>query len=260
MNPEPGPAPWAPRALRILSRVLFAAALLSLAAVVVQRRSAPSGPPPVFRMTGVKLDWTRERFVPWVSAEESIEVSRPERFDVVRGFGRFTSRTLERGIYQEDLVAFRSLEPRGVITVAVYRSPKLLSWESWKALCRPPAEIRPTPLGTPGPFWAEFGGSRHRLWDTVLEGRPALSVTAEGAVQTPVRGDERIEPWRFESVFSASGRRAVRLTVGIHRDQYAGARPGMERVLLSFRWRPGANAPDNATDQSATLKSPNSAR
>lgn len=228
-----------PRRLRLTARILFAAALVSMGFVIYRRRQTQQAPPPPLRVAPLALDWTRELFQPWTSVEDGIALEYPARFEPVRGFGRFTSRKVAGGLVEEDLVAFRSMAPRGVIVVALYRAPRPLTWEEWRKLVladrgAPP----PAKPGAPTPFAAEFGGSDYIDRLTTAGDRPALAVQARGAVKYPIRGSETMELWQFESRLVAQDARAVRITAGIHSDQAASARPALQRTLNSFRWKP----------------------
>jgi hypothetical protein len=223
----------------VTARVLFGFALVLAGWTVMKRRSermtaAPAGPP-----APLAIAWDRELFAEWKSEEDGITVLHPERFDTVRGFGRFTSRKVADGIEEVDVAAFRSMAPRAVITLATYRAEKARTWEQWVALAKqdlgapPPSDPK-----TPSPFSAEFGGSDGEYRIVPQGEREALAVSARGAVRYPARGNETMELWHFESRLVAEGDRAVRVTAGVHQAHWEQARPGMDRVLASFRWIP----------------------
>jgi hypothetical protein len=245
-----------------LARGLFVAAVLAAGyGMWLKRAATPSGHPAAaeaqaLRKSPIAIDWPREEFLSWSSAEDGIEIRYPARFDAVRGFGRFTSRDVEGGIEEggieeTDVVSFRSSEPRAVIVVAAYRAARPLTWEEWTSLAKenpPPQPPDPDPqtpdprpqIGRqlpPSPFALEFGGSDREFRETRAGERPALAVSARGAVKYPIRGNEQWELWRFESRLVAEGDAAVRVTAGVHHDHYEGAREGLERALESFRWR-----------------------
>ena len=230
--------------LKWAARCLFVAAALAAAHGFWLRRSRPAeAHVEGLRQAPVSIAWTREEWATWESAEDGIRVRHPARYDTVRGFGRFTSRDIEGGIFESDVVAFRSNEPRSVITIAAYKAPKPLSWEEWTALAKAalPAVPARDPRA-PTPLAAEFGGSDRAFRTLDVAGRPMLAVTARGPVRYPLRGNDRWEMWHFESRLVAEGDRAIRITAGVHVDQHAGARQGLERTLESCRWN-GSRAP-----------------
>ncbi|MBM3457364.1 MAG: hypothetical protein FJX77_02345 [Armatimonadetes bacterium] len=222
---------------------MFAAAVASAVWTGYQQRQGRLGrrlePQPV-RLQPLSLDWSRELFQTWKLEEDGISLEYPARFDVVRGFGKFTARWVAGGIREEDVAAFRSMAPRSVITIALYRAPRQMTWAEWKALAlrdrgAPPARDPKAPA----PFAAELGGSDFEDREVQLGEFPALAVRARGAVKYPIRGSETLELWQFDSRLVAQGDRAVRVTAGVHLEQAALARPGLDRVLNSFRWRSG---------------------
>jgi hypothetical protein len=236
------------RALRWTARGFFAAALLAAGYGFWLRRQPP--PPTPAAAQGARpealaaIDWAREPFQPFAIAEVGISLLHPARFDVNRGFGRFTSRDLAGGIKETDLAAFRCARPRAVIAVASYRAPREMTWSQWLALARAPLRP-PVPEGsTPGArppapsLSSEFGGSDLAYRSERVEGRAWLRVSGRGALRYPVRGNDRWEVWRFESRFAAEGHAALRITAGVHADHHAAAREGLERALASFRWEP----------------------
>lgn len=241
-------SPPLPTVLRWLARGLFAAALAAALFGWWRRdrvRARVPAPAP-YRAEPLAIDWRRERFRPWSSAEDGVRLEHPERFEPVRGFGRFTSRDLKDGLVETDVVAFRCGAPRAVIVVALYQSPRARSFEEWVSLARaepePPQPAPPAagPFRGPAPaaFSMEFGGSHRSFRRLRLGERSALAVEARGAVQYPARGNPRMELWHFESRLVALGDRAARITAGVHTDQHAAAAPGLRRTLDSFRWEP----------------------
>lgn len=266
-HPEPAgrrrQLPAVSRWLRWLSRAFFAAALASLAAGFWLRERPPAQPaerPYRPSSTGVegstaRINWVQEEFLRWESSEDGLSLSYPARFDAVRGFGRFTSRDLQDGLVQQDAVAFRASAPRAVIAVSTYRAESPLSWVGWQRLARrptprlegPPPEPPRGPLELnigrklpPSPLSSEFGGTDLEYTPARIGTLPALAVQARGAVRYPLRSNETIELWRFESRFAAQGDRAVRITFGVHADHYEATLPAIRRVLASFRWDPQA--------------------
>jgi hypothetical protein len=213
--------------------------------VVIQRRPpepVPSGNQVAVRAPAVNIDWSREAFLTWKSLEDGVSLEYPARYEAMRGFGRFTSRSLAGGLTEMDVGAFRTTVPRSVIAVATYRAAKPLAWDEWIQLAKAPygPTKTPSPASALSLFAAEFGGSDKEYRRLTLDGRPGLEVTAKGAVQYPLRGSERWEMWRFESRLFADGDRAARLTAGVHEDQWPGAREGLRRTVESFRWKPPA--------------------
>lgn len=240
--------------LKWIARFFFVAAVAALGYGFWLRQNRPPETEGPVQVKALKIDWSHEEFRQWESQEEGIQLSYPARYDAVRGFGRFTARDLQDGIEEQDAVAFRTGEPRSVITVATYRSQQPHTLDEWIALAKrpvpkvtapPPAEAQRGPLGLnlgqklpPSPLGAEFGGSDMEFRRTEVGGRPALAVTARGAIRYPLRTNDLMEMWRFESLLVAEGTRAVRITAGVHADQYAATEPGLRRTLTSFRWTP----------------------
>ena len=255
-SPPPHPPVGGPLTplLKWISRAFFVAAVAALGYGFWLRQHKPADPEEPVQVKAVKIDWSREPFSTWESKEDGIQLSYPTRYDAVRGFGRFTARDLQDGIEEQDAVAFRTGEPRSVITIATYRSQQPRTFDEWVALAKrpvptlttpPPADTQRGPLGLnlgkalpPSPLGAEFGGSDLQFRRTEAGGLPALAVTARGAVRYPLRTNEVMEMWRFESLLIAEGMRAVRITAGVHADQYAATEPGLRRTLASFRWTP----------------------
>lgn len=220
--------------LRWAARGVFGAAVLVLGLLIWrQARERPSAPAPIVsNAPAIHIDWTREPFTEWKGEDPDVILQYPLRYEAVRGFGRFTSRDMAQGMKETDVVAFRSAAPRSVITIAAYKAPRALSWPEWTALAR--LEQRD---GKGAPTLAEEFGGSERVYKEIRQGdRPALAVSARGGVRYPVRGSEAWELWKFESQFVAEGDRAVRVTAGVHVDQYAAALPGFRKVLESFRW------------------------
>jgi hypothetical protein len=124
--------------------------------------------------------------------------------------------------------------------VAGYKAPKPMSWEEWMRLAKAPygPTEKPAAAGTDSLFAAEFGGSEKHYRRITVDGRDGLEVAAKGAVQYPLRGSERWEMWHFESRLFAEGDRAIRITAGVHQDQWPGTREGLQRTVKSFRWAP----------------------
>jgi len=236
------PRPALPRTvLRWLARALLLAALAAALHGWWLRRARARRPAvaPVATLhpKPAAIDWRRERFVRWESPEDGVALEVPERFEAVRGVGRFTSRALVGGLLETDVVAFRSGEPRGVVVVALYDSPRRRSWPEWAAMARadPPQEPQ-----DPGSFASEFGGTARRFAPARQGARAALAIAARGAVRYPARGAEEWEVWEFRSRLVAEGSRAARVTAGLHADHFAACLPVVERVLESFRWSPPA--------------------
>ena len=193
---------------------------------------------PQGRPRGVE-QWRQQEFQDWAGVKHGVALRYPARFDAVRGFGKFTSRDVSGGLTETDLVAFRGAEPRAVIVVALYRSPVPLAWAEWGRRARGPAEAAPSAPGNrPTPFPLEFGGTERKFAATRAGNRPALRVSALGAVKYPLRGNEEWERWRFESVFVAEGAEAVRVTAGLPEADWPYAAEGLEKVLASIRWTP----------------------
>jgi len=236
-SPKPAPNAWS-RGLQWAARVVFAAALV--AAVSRLRPAQPPAGPPVapLRKVPVAIDWPREPFATWTSVEDGIALEYPTRYDAARAFGKFTSRDIAGGIVENDVVAFRSGEPRSVIVIALYRASKPLSWPEWTALAKTPVPTPAPGSRDPSPFGGEFGGSDKQYREVRQGDRTMLAVSAKGAVKYPIRGNEQMELWRFESRLAAQGSAAVRITAGAHADQWEGTRAGLERTLESFRWTP----------------------
>jgi hypothetical protein len=238
------PASTAPRpnalsiSLKWTARFLFAASVFAVGYGIWYGRTHPvTAPAEALRQKAVSIDWSREPFQHWTSPEDGVEVTYPSRYEAVRAFGRFTSRDLVGGLVETDVVAFRSAEPRSVILIAGYKSPRPLAWEEWIALAKEEVQVASGP-GKPSSFSAEFGGSDKTYRRVKAGDRSALAVSATGAVKYPIRGNEQMELWRFESRLVAQGDTAVRITAGVHSDQYAATRPGLERTVESFRWSP----------------------
>lgn len=236
--PKPSPSPLS-RALKWASRLAFAIGTAALIWGVWYRRTHPSTrAPEPFHVSTIAVNWEREPFQKWSDAEDGIEIEHPSRFDEVRGFGKFTAHAVTDGLSESDLVTFRCMAPRSVIAIAVYRAPQPLTWEQWQALARktgPPGGTKP---GIPSPLGEEFGALERTYRPTLAGKLPALEVAALGAVRFPQPGQPNIEAWRFESRFVAEGNTAIRLTAGVHQDQYQSALPGLRRTLDSFRWTP----------------------
>jgi hypothetical protein len=240
-----------PRALRVavglrwLSRLVLAAGLMVAGLTWGPGLLHPRAPSPALvtvtdplRKQPVQIDWSREQFRQWSSPEDGVAVTYPARYDATRAFGRFTSRDLSGGITEQDVVAFRSGQPRSVIIVAAYKAPHPLTWAQWVALAKHEPAPTPPQQAAPTAFPYEFGGSQRVYAPARVSGRAALAVSGEGALKYPMRGNQQMELWRFESRFTAEGDTAVRITAGVHADQYAGAREGLEKTLDSFRWTP----------------------
>jgi hypothetical protein len=240
-----------------MARGFFVAAVAAVGYGFWLKKQRPPETEGPVQVKAITIDWSREEFRQWSSPEDGLSVSYPARYDAVRGFGRFTARDLQDGLEEQDAVAFRTGEPRSVITVATYRSEKPRSWEEWVALAKRPTPQITTPPPTqkqrgllgiplgeklpPSPLSAEFGGSEMEFRQVKVGNRPALAVTARGAVRYPLRTNEIMELWRFESLLLAEGTRAVRITAGVHADQYQATEPGLRRTLNSFRWTPASN-------------------
>jgi len=242
-----------PQRLRAFARVLTAGAFGSLVYLIWANADEMHRPPPAagapLRLSPLEIDWSREPFQQWGSAEDGVALVYPSRFEAVRGLGRFTSRDLRDGLTETDVVAFRSMEPRAVIVVAAYRAARPLGREAWVKLAKAPGGPPPEPgVRAPSAFSMEFGGSAKTYRRLRIDGREALAVSARGAVKYPARGNERMELWQFESRLLAEGERAVRITAGVHLDHAATAAPAFDRVLASFRWTPERPAHRRSAD------------
>lgn len=225
------------RIFRWLSRALFVAAVLAALAGVWLRRHRPADVPPAAATrpaAAAAIIPSHEALKSWASAEDGVSLRYPELFDAARGFGEYTARTLQGGLRETDLAAFRCGTPRSVVTVHLYRAPRPMSWGQWRALAEAGVKPLSLPGETPDTFASRFGGPNRKFSELEQAGRPMLDC--EDTVAESTSG--ALEVWSIRSRLVAEGDRAARITVGAPTNNWRQVQPLLRQVLESFCWDP----------------------